>query len=286
MFFEKVFLLLQRCFRLQPHPFNEEREGRLNYSYFEYRSAPLTFDLFARFGDVKKMFRRKKILDVACGGGGKSVWIAEHGASRVVGIDLEPLFVQQANEFAVKHRISDTCEFVLADASKLPFEDNSFDIAVLNDVMEHVDHPEAVLRDLSRVLKSGGQVLINVEPYYHPNGSHMMDVFTMPWNHVFFSEKFRIKMYKKMVTRHADAADRIAFRFSQDDKGEDYVGYLNKMTMRRYEKLLLHTFDEYGFEGEYLEQKLFNRQPFFFLGHLPFFREFFTRYLVVVLKKK
>jgi len=272
-----TFLLLQKFFKKQPHPFNEHGCGKLNYSEFEYKTAADTFGLFSGFGDVKKFVKNKRVLDIACGGGGKSVWLAEKGAKKVTGIDLEEIFIEQAVNFAKEHKVK--CEFLVEDASKLSFEDESFDLVVLNDVMEHVSEPVKVLAEAGRVLRKGGRVFINMEPYFHPNGSHMMDVFTMPWNHVFFSEKFRIRMYKKLVKDLPDGEERVKFRISEGEDGE-YVGYLNHMTIGRFEEILAASY----LEPIYLERKVFRR--FYLLARLPILREFFTRFLVVVLEKQ
>ena len=282
---EGLFKLLQLFFKRQPHPFNEGEMGKLNYSEFEYKSAEATFDLYKGYGDFKKLIKGARVLDVGCGGGGKSVWMTRHGASSITGLDAEQIFIDQANNFAKKNKVESRCNFILGDAAKLPFAVDSFDMIILNDVMEHVKKPFEVLLEAHRVLRKGGRVFINMEPYFHPNGSHMMDVFTMPWNQVFFTEKFRIKMYKKMVANLADGNERVRFRISKDENGIERVGYLNHMTIRRFESLLKNVLNR-GFEAMYMERRLFSGSLLFFFGHLPFWREFLTRFLVVVLQKQ
>lgn len=56
---------------------------------------------------------------------------------------------------------------VLADAKKLPFPNNSFDIALLLQVLEHVDSPKEVIIEASRVLKPSGVLVISV-PFFYP----------------------------------------------------------------------------------------------------------------------
>lgn len=56
---------------------------------------------------------------------------------------------------------------VLADAKKLPFQNNSFDIALLIQVLEHVDSPDKVVREAARVLKPKGSLIISV-PFFYP----------------------------------------------------------------------------------------------------------------------
>lgn len=56
---------------------------------------------------------------------------------------------------------------ILADAKKLPFLDKSFDIALLLQVLEHVDEPAVVLKEAARVLKPNGILIISV-PFFYP----------------------------------------------------------------------------------------------------------------------
>lgn len=56
---------------------------------------------------------------------------------------------------------------VLADAKKLPFRNSYFDIALLFQVLEHVDSPEKVIKEAARVLKPNGVLIISV-PFFYP----------------------------------------------------------------------------------------------------------------------
>jgi len=80
--------------------------------------------------------------------------------------------------------------FCLADAHKLPFKDNSFNVAVLGDVLEHVEDTIQVLREAYRVCKK--KLLITV-PLEYEWEAHVKP-FTNP-NHIRFYSK-------RMLTRH------------------------------------------------------------------------------------
>ena len=56
---------------------------------------------------------------------------------------------------------------VLGDARTLPFADRSFDGVLCSQVLEHVDRPETVVREMSRILKPGGVGLISVPFFYN-----------------------------------------------------------------------------------------------------------------------
>ncbi|OGE16786.1 hypothetical protein A2769_01355 [Candidatus Daviesbacteria bacterium RIFCSPHIGHO2_01_FULL_37_27] len=56
---------------------------------------------------------------------------------------------------------------VLANAKKLPFKNNMFDIALLLQVLEHVDDPGKVVKEAARVLKPNGVLIISI-PFFYP----------------------------------------------------------------------------------------------------------------------
>src|SRR3989344_8862967 len=56
---------------------------------------------------------------------------------------------------------------VLADAKSLPFGNNTFDTALLIQVLEHVDSPEEVIKESARILKPNGILIISV-PFFYP----------------------------------------------------------------------------------------------------------------------
>jgi SAM-dependent methyltransferase len=95
------------------------------------------------------------MLDVACGSGGISAFLAAELTAAVVGIDNDPHAIATANE-----RGAEGCSFQVADANeRLPFADGSFDVIFSNDSVHHLRDRFAVVRDWARVLRPGGQLL-------------------------------------------------------------------------------------------------------------------------------
>ena len=226
------------------------------------------------------MFRDKEILDIGCGAGGKSLYYASCGAKKVTGVDIVPKYEQDSMELAKKLNLQNKFQFFIADASKLPFPSHSFDTIIMNDAMEHVAQPEAVLREVMRVLKKGGKVFINFPPYNHPFGAHLSDVIFIPWVHLFFSDKTLIKAYKELVKDLPDGEERISFRISKDQKGREYFSYINKMTLKRYKKIL----NKLQLTPVYYKEVPLRGflKP---VAKLPFFREYFVKMAVSVIEK-
>lgn len=100
---------------------------------------------------VKEHAPRGQLLDIGCGAGLFSNPIAEMGLS-VTGIDLS----EPSLEIAKKYDRTKNVRYLRAPAEKLPFENASFDCVTALDLLEHVELPEAVVREAARVLKKDG----------------------------------------------------------------------------------------------------------------------------------
>lgn len=91
------------------------------------------------------------VLDVGCGTGIHTS-ILKQKTKRITGLDLKN-FVKEKYKFDFK--------LILGDGKKIPFEDKHFDFITCWDVIEHVEKDEVFLREIYRVLKPGGLLLIS-----------------------------------------------------------------------------------------------------------------------------
>jgi 2-polyprenyl-3-methyl-5-hydroxy-6-metoxy-1,4-benzoquinol methylase len=114
-------------------------------------------DHMARYRFASTYVRDAFVLDAGCGCGYGSYYLAENGARKVIGIDIS----EEALQFAKSHYIKDNVEFERMDAVKLLFESNSFDVVVSFEVIEHVRDYERYLREIRRVLKPSGVLILS-----------------------------------------------------------------------------------------------------------------------------
>jgi SAM-dependent methyltransferase len=103
------------------------------------------------------LHRTERLLDAGCGPGGNGAWLAEHGS--VVGVDLSP----DALAFVRARRPATTP--VRASVETLPFTDGVYDAVVGITVLYTVLDDAAAMRELARVTRRGGAVLL-VEPAF------------------------------------------------------------------------------------------------------------------------
>lgn len=93
-----------------------------------------------------------RVLDVGCGAGSVAKGVKrERPNLEVFGCDISE------SALATARLAPGGVDFRLATAERLPFEDGEFDLVWIFDVLEHVDDPERVLREVRRVLKPGGR---------------------------------------------------------------------------------------------------------------------------------
>jgi SAM-dependent methyltransferase len=94
-------------------------------------------------------------LDYGCAEGGYSEALLNHGASSVEGVDV----VEGRIKEAVSRGIPNAA-FHLFDGANLDFPDDSFDGAFINEVLEHVADEQVSLREIRRVLRPGGYLIL------------------------------------------------------------------------------------------------------------------------------
>jgi SAM-dependent methyltransferase len=162
-------------------------------------------------------FAGKTVIDFGCGAGCEAVEIAQHGARRVIGLEMRENLIREARRRAEQTGVSDRCEFARETSEKA-------DVVLSLDSFEHFDDPAMVLQIIRALLKDDGTVIIEFgPPWYHPLGGHLFSVF--PWAHLLFTERCLIRW-------RADFKTDGATRFSEIEGG------LNQMTIRRFRQLV------------------------------------------------
>jgi len=135
----------------------------------------------------------KQILDLGCGIGGSSLYLAKKfPQAQVTGITLSPVQASRAKERAFEKGLSDRASFLVADALFMPFPDNSFDLIWSLESGEHMPDKHKFLQECDRVLKPGGKLIfatwchrpIDAKPLSNYEQKHLQriyDVYCLPF---------------------------------------------------------------------------------------------------------
>lgn len=105
-------------------------------------------------------FSNKKVLDIGCGWGVNSSLIAQVAKS-VMAVDIK----ERPNW---KQKTTKLLKFKVADVLSLPFKDSSFDVAYARNLIHHVDNPLLALKEMKRVVKPNGKIIIAEANRYNP----------------------------------------------------------------------------------------------------------------------
>jgi len=134
-----------------------------------------------RYSLISEYVVGKRVLDIACGEGYGSNIISKT-AIEVFGVDIDEDSIEKAK---IKYK-NDNLTFKLGKADAIPLDDNSVDVVVSFETIEHHDKHTEMLSEIKRVLKSDGIIIISTPDklYYSDNRN--------------FKNKFHIKeLYKE-----------------------------------------------------------------------------------------
>jgi SAM-dependent methyltransferase len=120
-------------------------------------------------------FKGQTVLELGCSRGYLLAAFREMEDFRAIGVDRDPIAVADGIR-----RYGDRIEFVQSDDLSIPLPDASCDTAYTVDTVEHLSKPEAIFREIHRILRPGGRFLIHFHPWYGPYGAHLIEILPSP----------------------------------------------------------------------------------------------------------
>ena len=108
-----------------------------------------------------KIMENTHILDVGCGVGQTSVYIAKIVGAKITGVDINAMMVQRSQERAQSHGVTHLTEFRVADAQDLPFDGDTFDAVITESVTAFPEDKQRAVDEYARVTKPGGYIGLN-----------------------------------------------------------------------------------------------------------------------------
>lgn len=117
------------------------------------------------------------VLDVGCGIGGASRYLASAIGCRVTGIDLTPQYVDAARELSRRTGLGDRITYEVASALAMPLADAGFDAAITLHVAMNIKDRDGLYAEVARVLKPGAQFCV----YDVMQGPGEAPLYPVPW---------------------------------------------------------------------------------------------------------
>ena len=182
---------------------------RLDFDDFKYNATEGTIHL-ARYLNAKPYVYGKRVLDAACGEGYGTRLMYNWGASSVVGVDISEVAIDKATKIFGTENVS----YMRHNVEELPFPDNSFDVVVSLETIEHLDEPAKFLTELHRVLKKGGTAIISC-----PNDNYYVQ--NIPdYTNIYHKKRYSWTEFKQLVETEFGKA-------SHWFMGNSLSGYIN-----------------------------------------------------------
>ncbi|MEL6186259.1 MAG: methyltransferase domain-containing protein [Myxococcota bacterium] len=114
----------------------------------------------AAIAEALSLHPEARLLDVGCGVGGPARFLARTLGVHVTGVDLTAAFVEAARELSRRSGFAERTHFQVGHGTQLAFADGTFDAVTLIHVGMNVPDKTALFRELARVTRPGGHVLI------------------------------------------------------------------------------------------------------------------------------
>jgi tocopherol O-methyltransferase len=134
----------------------------IHHGYWEADESPQAAQekLIAKLASLAGIPRGARVLDVGCGLGGSTLWLARNLDCSVLGITISPTQASIAAERAREEKLNARAEFAVVDANRLDLAPESFDAVWCIECSEHLEDKPAFFRNCARVLRSGGRLAL------------------------------------------------------------------------------------------------------------------------------
>ena len=102
------------------------------------------------------MDQNTRVLDVGSGTGGPAIYMASKSGCYMTGVEVNEVGIEVAHRLVKDAGLGDRVKFVQADGMSMPFEDESFDVAISMNVMNVFEDKVGLFREVRRLLRPGG----------------------------------------------------------------------------------------------------------------------------------
>lgn len=111
---------------------------------------------YTRYFAAEDIIKGKVVLDIASGSGYGTKMLAEN-AKHVYGVDVN----EQAVNYSKKHFGSKNIEYLVGDGIRIPLDDNSVDVVITFETIEHIEDYKTFIKEVKRVLRPDGIAIVS-----------------------------------------------------------------------------------------------------------------------------
>lgn len=164
-----------------------------------------------------KKYQPKTILDIATGTGDFAIAATKIDVAKVIGIDISEGMLKVGRKKIEKRKLSDRIELIKADSENLPFDDNSFDAAMVGFGVRNFENLEKGLSEVLRVLKPGGVFFIL--EFSKPEKTPFKQVY-----HIYFNRI--LPFIGRIISKDKNAYDYLPESVNEFPYGESFLDIL------------------------------------------------------------
>lgn len=168
----------------------------------------------------------KLILDIATGTGDFAIEALALKPDKVIGVDISQGMLEVGKKKLKKKGLDHIIELQMGDSERLLFDDNKFDAIIVAFGVRNFEHLEQGLKDMYRVLKSGGKVVIL--EFSKPR--------TFPFKQVYqFYFKWILPKIGRLISKDNSAYTYLPESVNEFPDGKDFIGILEKTGFKQTE---------------------------------------------------
>lgn len=108
--------------------------------------------------DTLKITSPSRVLDLACGVGGLSCYLAKASGCEIIGLDISPVAIKIANENAMFYDLIGRSCFKVGILPEIPFQSEYFDVVISMDSVYGIPDKRQLFRECYRILRKGGRI--------------------------------------------------------------------------------------------------------------------------------
>jgi len=137
------------------------------------------------------LYNRDVFVDIGCGDGSITSELAKiYKFKKTIGVDVENWFDTYTNK-------DTNIEMVITDGKTINIKDNSVDVILCNHVLHHIEHIDAMLDEIARIIKKDGLLIIKEHNCYYKELSYVIDIY-----HALYELVFRKKQNNKFIDNY------------------------------------------------------------------------------------